>query len=202
MNIFITGTDTNVGKTVTSAIIALKLDYKYWKPLQCGLGEIRDSDWVEQFIGPDRIQKETYQLRDPLSPHLAARNENQEIDMQELIRQIPFEKTVIEGAGGLLVPLNSKEFLIDFIPKTRCRVILVARSTLGTINHTLLSIEALRKRNLNLWGVVMVGDKNYDNRVSIERYGETEVLAEIPFLDRLSKENLLQISKQITLEDR
>ncbi|MDD4975580.1 MAG: dethiobiotin synthase [Bacteriovorax sp.] len=200
MNIFITGTDTNVGKTLISTILALKLNYKYWKPIQCGLSEMSDSDWVKQYIGNDRIQKETYSLRDPLSPHLAARNDNQEIHLHKIINQFPVDKTIIEGAGGLLVPLNAKEYLIDLIPKDKCKIILVARSTLGTINHTLLSIEALKNRNLDLWGVVMMGNKNHDNKLAIEWYGKTMVLAEIPFVKKINKESLLQISEQISLE--
>ena len=200
MNIFVTGTDTNVGKTVVSAILVLKLDYKYWKPIQCGLDFMSDSEWIQEYVGCDRIQKETYCLRDPLSPHMAARNENREINIQEIMKHFPVDKTIVEGSGGLLVPLNAKEFLIDFIPRENCKILLVARSTLGTINHTLLSIEALRKRNLDLWGVIMVGDKNSNNRDSIERYGETIVLAEIPFIKIINKKNLMKIGNQISLE--
>ena len=200
MNIFVTGTDTNIGKTIVSTILAIKFNYRYWKPIQCGLDELSDSDWVKQFIGAEKIQREVYRLKNPLSPHLAARKENQVISMQELIKNYPKDRTIIEGAGGLLVPLNSKEFLIDLIPIDKCKVVLVARSSLGTINHTLLSIEALRKWNLNLWGVVMVGEENEENKKAIEEYGQTTVLAEIPFVQELSKKELVKIANGLNWE--
>lgn len=200
MNIFVTGTDTNVGKTVASTILALKFGYRYWKPIQCGSLEFSDTDWVKQYIGAEKIQKEAYRFHDSLSPHLAARNEGKQIALQDLIEQFPNEKTIIEGAGGLMVPINSSKLLIDFIPKNQCKIVLIARSSLGTINHTLLSIEALRKRKLALKGVIIIGDINSDNKDSIEEYGQTKVLGEIPFLEKINLECLSKIALDMNLE--
>jgi dethiobiotin synthase len=200
MNYFITGTDTNVGKTVTSAILALKYQYHYWKPIQTGSVNDSDSLWVKQFLKKGQVLPSIYSFKAPLSPHLAAEIEGQEICLETIKAKFPKEKTIIEGIGGLLVPLTPKYQLIDLIPKKDCRIILVARSNLGTINHTLLSIEALKKRKLSLWGVVMVGDQNDQNKVAIEKYGKTKIIAQIPFLVSMTKANLQHQAVQFSME--
>jgi dethiobiotin synthase len=201
MNLFVTGTDTGIGKTVVSALLALKFDLKYWKPIQSGLSAPTDSDFVASIIGDDRIHKEVYRLKNPLSPHTAAEIEGVEIDPHDILRAAPHKPSVIEGCGGLLVPLNSHDFIIDLIGQLDCPVVLVARSSLGTINHTLLSIEALKVRSLKLLGVILVGEKNPANRKSIEKFGRVQVLGEIPFLPSLSRNELLSATNNIELEN-
>jgi len=180
---FITGTDTNVGKTFVSAILMLGLQSAYWKPIQSG-GDPTDTEWLEtstkmnksHFIG------EQYKLTKPLSPHLAAQIDGKSIRLEDL--QAPtfhaYDHLIVEGAGGLMVPINDKHNMIDLIKHLNLPALLVARSTLGTINHTLLSIEQLRRSEVPILGVVMNGPLNQHNCEAIERYGRVKVLAQIP----------------------
>ncbi len=184
-HIFVTGTDTGVGKTLVSALLAKRLHRCYWKPIQSGMDSPTDSEFVAGIISSLRILPELYRLRAPLSPHQSAHLEQKEISIEKILAtcQEISDPIVIEGAGGLLVPLNSCNLMIDLISSMSCAVILVARSTLGTINHTLLSLEALRSRKIEPLGVVMVGAPNPENRNSIEKFGKVRVLAEIPWVD-------------------
>lgn len=190
-NYFITGTDTGIGKTVFSTILSLKLGYHYWKPIQSGLRECTDSEWVAERIGKHLVKPEVYRLLHPLSPHAAAKLENREIDCDRILAQAPKNHTIIEGCGGLLVPLNSTTLIIDLVQKLNCSLILVARSGLGTINHTLLSLAALQSRNIPTLGVVLVGPPNSSNREAIEHFGNTSVIGEVPFLENLDREHLI-----------
>lgn len=199
-NYFITGTDTGIGKTVFSAILALKLGYHYWKPIQSGLENCTDSEWVAERIGKHLVKPEVYRLLHPLSPHAAAKLENQEIDCDRILAQAPKNHTIIEGCGGLFVPLNSTTLIIDLVQKLDCSLILVARSGLGTINHTLLSLAALQSRNIPTLGVVLVGPPNSSNREAIEHFGNTTVIGEVPFLENLDREHLTTFSHHIPLD--
>jgi len=180
---FITGTDTGIGKTVISAILVAGLKGSYWKPVQSGLEEITDTQWVREKTGlPDNhFHPETYRLRLPISPHASAANEGVRIDLKAF--QIPeineSDYLIIEGAGGVMVPLNEHLFMLDLMKRIDIPILLVAGSSLGTINHTLLSLEQLRTRNLEVLGVVMNGPKNSGNREAIEHYGNIPVLAEV-----------------------
>lgn len=198
-NYFITGTDTGIGKTVFSTILALKLGYHYWKPIQSGLEEITDSEWVAERIGKPFVKPEIYRLSQPLSPHAAAKLENQEIKIDPILSAAPQDHTIIEGCGGLLVPMNSSTLIIDLIQQLKCSLILVARSGLGTINHTLLSLEALQQRSIPILGVVLIGPPNSSNREAIEHFGKTPVIAEVPFLENLSRDSLISFSHQLSL---
>jgi dethiobiotin synthetase len=200
MNIFVTGTDTNIGKTFVASLMALKLGYKYWKPVQTGSAEGTDSQFVSQLIGANRVYKESYCLTQPFSPHQAARQEGVVIELSQIYNCLPFSQTVIEGAGGVLVPLNDNNFVIDMIALFQCPVILVARATLGTINHTLLSIEALRSRNIDKIAVITVGESNCSTQVDIEKYGKVPVIAEIPFLKNLSLNTFKKTTELINME--
>lgn len=201
MTIFVTGTDTGVGKTVVSTMLALKLGFHYWKPVQTGSTLGTDSDFVRQYLNPDRVLKEIYCLKKPTAPAQAAHDEGVEIKLTEIIRQRPLCDTIIEGAGGVLVPLNEREHLIDLISHLGSPVILVARSTLGTINHTLLSLEALRARSLKQVAVIMVGPKNIENRIAIEKHGNISVIGEIPELEELTRQSLIDACKFIRMEE-
>ena len=157
--IFITGIGTDVGKTVVSAIITEALEADYWKPVQAGYDDGTDSEWVNKMLSNDTstIYPEAYKLKTPASPHIAARKESIQIDLDYIRRCYDQRPTtngqlIIEGAGGLLVPLNEKEFVIDLIKKLNARVILVSRNYLGSINHSLLTAEVCKHHHLDVIG--------------------------------------------------
>jgi dethiobiotin synthetase len=186
---FITGTDTDVGKTIASALLTLGLDSHYWKPVQSGTPT--DTDFLHRTTGldPARFFPERYRLTQPLSPHAAARIDGVAISLADF--QLPsVEKLIVEGAGGLLVPLNDQDLMIDLIQHLNLPVCLVTRSTLGTINHTLLSIAALRQANIPILGVIINGCKNQSNREAIAHYGNVPILAELEPLAEITTASL------------
>ena len=192
MKIFITGTDTNVGKTLISSWIALHTGFSYFKPIQTGLNEGSDSLEVHK-LSKAKTYLEVYAYKEPLSPHLAAKIENDMIDIEKIV--LPeVSNLIIEGAGGVLVPINDSYLMIDLIKKLDAPVILIAPTTLGTINHTLLSLEALKSRNIMVLGVIMNGKQNPQNSNAIEFYGCTSVLAEFPKLESVSMNALKSIA--------
>ena len=193
----VTGTDTMVGKTFVSAILTLGLQAHYWKPIQSGLEPRTDREWIAEktSLPAHHFFPETYLFKTPVSPHLASRLENIEIDIQAI--KIPQDRgwqyLIVEGAGGLMVPINNSLFVVDLIKNLSLPVLVVARSTLGTINHTLLTVEKLRQKEIPVLGVVMNGPKNESNRLAIEKYGDTSVLAEVEPLAQINANNLKQI---------
>ena len=195
-SVFVTGTDTNIGKSVICAILMAGLKGIYWKPVQSGLEEISDTEWVKEKTGlPDRhFRAETYRLTKPLSPHASSLYDGIRIDLESF--QLPeitgSDHFIIEGAGGILVPLNEKEYMVDLMEKLLSPVILVSSASLGTINHTLLSLEYLKGRGIDIMGVVMNGPKNRINREAIEHYGRVSVLAEVDPLSEINPESLRQ----------
>lgn len=204
-----TGTDTNVGKTVVSAALVCALRQKqricYWKPVQTGIETDDDTRTVRRLANcaNGEIFNAGYRLEKPLSPHLSAQLANVRIEIGEILRlfenasETPF--WIIEGAGGTLVPLNEKDLIIDLIEKLNLPVIIAARTALGTINHTLLTIEALKSRNLEIAGVVMSGEPNAENKHAIEHFGQIKVLGELPFLQDLNFENLQNWAQTLKL---
>ena len=198
--IFITGTDTGVGKTLVSAMLLTGLNGKYWKPVQSGLEDITDTEWVKKNtdLQEQHFYPETYSLKLPLSPHASAAAEGKHIDLERFI--IPEtgenEKLIIEGAGGIMVPLNERELMIDLMKKCGAPVLIVARSGLGTINHTLLSINQIKNEDLDIFGVVMNGPRNSSNRDAIEHFGNVKVIAEIEEIKNISQENLKRSFKK------
>lgn len=198
---FVTGTDTDVGKTVVSAWLVARLGACYWKPVQAGNHPETDSAIVRRLTGvpPSRILPEAYVLPEPIAPHEAARRAGIAIDMERLVPPPCDRPLVVEGAGGLMVPLTDRAYVIDLATELHLPIILVTRSTLGTINHTLLSLEAIRRRGLTLAGVVVNGPETPHNRAAIERYGQVEVIAEIPWLDRLTPAALMAIEPELDL---
>ena len=197
--LFITGTDTGVGKTVAAAAVLHRYrgaaPLRYWKPIQTGIEQDDDTEEVRRLAAcADReIFDEGVRLPRPLSPHLAARCAGQTIDLRALLALLPSgedTRWIVEGAGGLLVPLNDSETMADWIAMLGLPVLVAARTALGTINHTLLTLEALRARSIKIAGVLMIGDKNVDNRAATERYGKTCVVGEMPRLDPLTHETL------------
>ena len=186
--VFVTGTDTGVGKTLVSACLVRAWGAAYWKPLQTGIAdEPGDTPTVTELAGlsADRRHPPAYALQAPLAPLPAAELEGVSIDSNALSLPATDHPLVVEGAGGLMVPITEEVFIIDLIARLGLPVVLVARSTLGTINHTLLSLEALRARRIPVAGVVLNGPLNPGNRAAIERFGQVRVLAEIPTLPHL-----------------
>jgi dethiobiotin synthetase len=178
---FITATDTEVGKTYISAMLALGLSAGYWKPIRTGFP--RDTDWVREYtgLGPAHLFTETYVFAPPISPHEAARLEGVTIELKKIVMPdyAPLPHLIVEGAGGLMVPINDSQTILDLILHLKIPVLLVARSTLGTINHTVLTVEQLRRHSIPILGVVMNGPKHESNRRAIEHYAQVEVLAEV-----------------------
>ncbi len=195
MSYFITGTDTDVGKTIACCWLMLQIkDAHYWKPVQAGQEE-RDLETVSLITELDRCRflPSAYNLSEPLSPHESARREDIEIDMKHLKRPAISEPLIVEGAGGVLVPLNRKILMIDLIKRLGLPVILVARTSLGTINHTLMSLEVLRNRDIEIAGIILNGNPSVHNRKAIEYYGNSDILVEIPLLNHLDIESLKAI---------
>jgi dethiobiotin synthase len=188
IGIFVTGTDTGVGKTVTAACLVRAWQASYWKPVQSGTA-VGDDDTatVARLAGlsGDRLAPPAYAFGAPLSPHAAAALEGTAIDVDSIALPPLAAPIVVEGAGGVLVPLSDRDLMIDVMARLALPIVLVARSGLGTINHTLLSLLALRSRNLAIAGVVLNGPPNPGNRAAIEYYGAVSVLAELPPVDPL-----------------
>jgi dethiobiotin synthase len=204
--LFITGTDTGVGKTVTAAALMHRYraaaPLRYWKPIQTGIEEDDDTAVVRDLGGcaEQEIFDQGVRLPRPVSPHLAARLHGSAIDVESMIQLVagepPQTRWIVEGAGGVLVPLNSKEKMIDLMARLGLPAVVVARSSLGTINHTLLTLEALRSRELVVAGVVMVGEVNPENRAAIEEFGNVPVLAEMPRFGVLTSDALGQWARE------
>ena len=190
--IVVTGTDTGIGKTVFAAALAGALDGIYWKPIQAGLGEETDCETVLRLSGlpQDRLLPEAYRLKTPASPHLAAKIDGLVINPNALALPDVARPLVVEGAGGLMVPLTESITYIDVMARWRVPIALCARTTLGTINHSLLSIEALRARNIPLLGVAFIGDENMESEQIICGMGRVQRLGRLPRLVSLTHEAL------------
>jgi dethiobiotin synthetase/malonyl-CoA O-methyltransferase len=194
--VFVSGTDTNVGKSVVCAAMMHRLrphiPVRYWKPVQTGAELDDDAETVRVLgeCGDGEIVQSAVRLPRPLSPHLAARLAGTRIDVTDLLSHMNASgngvRWIIEGAGGVLVPLNERDLMVDLMVRIAVPVLVVARTALGTINHTLLTLHALRARKLDVMGVVMVGDSSPDNRAAIEEFGAVPVLGELRRLEVLT----------------
>ncbi len=192
----VTGTDTGIGKTVVAAMLTLALGAVYWKPVQSGITDGTDTGTVAALtgLGPERFLPARYVLTEPLSPHRSAELDGVEIDPQALIlpaRPAGDPPLIIEGAGGLMVPLTRRTLYIDVLQRWGAPLVLCARTALGTINHTLLSIEALRRRDMPLLGVVFVGEPMPDNEQTICDFSGVRRLGGVPPLANLNAPALL-----------
>jgi dethiobiotin synthetase len=194
---FVTGTDTNVGKTVLSALLVAALDAVYWKPVQTGASEGTDRESVRRWseASDDRLPLERFRFDPPVSPHLASRVAGIRIalDAFELPEAPAGRKWVVEGAGGVMVPLNERDMMRNLILRVGFPVIIAARTALGTINHTLLTLAALRDVRLPICGVALIGDDNIENRRAIEQYGNVRVVGHIPMLKEINRAALLDV---------
>jgi dethiobiotin synthetase len=210
MKLFITGISTDVGKTIASSIIVEALEADYWKPIQAGDLDHSDNHKIKSYISNDKtvIHKNSYKLNTPASPHLAAELDGITIDLKKINEPKTKNHLVIEGAGGVFVPINDKDCIIDLI-QNDYKVIVVSRHYLGSINHTLLTIEALKSRKIKVAGIIFSGDKNQSseeiilNKTGVNLIGRIE---QEPYFDQnvvkeyadLFLENLLELQKSQT----
>ena len=190
--IVICGTDTDVGKTIVSSFFVQGLNAVYWKPIQSGTEEGTDTKTVCNLLDlePNRYLSERYKFKAPVSPHWAAEKESRLIEPNNLNLPELEKLIIIETAGGLMVPLNRNWLQIDQLKIWGSPIILVARSGLGTLNHTLLSLEALKSRNIKILGIVLNGPPHNDNPKTLEQFGDTKILARLPIFEKVNA-NLL-----------
>jgi len=188
----ITGTDTDIGKTVFAAMLTLALNGVYWKPVQAGTEEITDTQTIKKLtsLPNDHFLPEAYILTNPLSPHRAAELDEKEIDIESLKLPDTTSPLIIEGAGGLMVPLSREALFIDVFKKWNLPIILCARTSLGTINHTLLSIEAMKNKKLPILGIAFIGSDNPDNIRTITDFSGIKNLGHLPLLKVPEKASL------------
>lgn len=187
MKLFITGIGTDVGKTIASAIITQALKADYWKPIQAGDLDNSDSHKILRYISNDKtvIHSNSYKLNTPASPHLAASIDGITIDLKKITEPKTKNHLVIEGAGGLLVPLNNSDYIVDLIKKDY-KVIVVSRHYLGSINHTLLTFEALKSRKIEVAGIIFSGDENQSTEDIILQKTNAKLIGRIdnePYFD-------------------
>jgi dethiobiotin synthetase len=203
--VFITGIGTGVGKTLVSAIVANALQADYWKPVQAGFEDGTDSEWMESVLPKENntIHKETYKLKLPASPHIAAREEGIRIHLEKIsdayrhIREnLPVNKRqlVIEGAGGLMVPLNENDFVADLVKKLSAKLIIVSRNYLGSINHSLLTAAVCRKYNIDVIGWIF-NDQFMDYEEEIVEWSGYPKIASIPFCENPGSDFIAQQGK-------
>ena len=192
--IIICGTDTDVGKTIVSSFFVQGLKSIYWKPIQSGTEEGTDTQTVCKLLNldPNRYLSERYKFKAPVSPHWAAERESSFIEPNNLHLPDLKKLLIIETAGGLMVPLNRNWLQIDQLKVWGAPIILVARTGLGTLNHTLLSLEALRNRNIHVLGIVLNGPQHNDNPKTLEQFGDTKILASLPIFDEVNAKVLSQ----------
>jgi dethiobiotin synthetase len=194
MNYFITGIGTNIGKTIVAAILTEALEADYWKPIQAGDLDNSDSLKIKNLISNTKTQihKEAYKLKHALSPHATAKLENIIIDLNKITLPKTTNNIIIEGAGGLMVPLNNKELIIDLIAKLGAEVILVSQNYLGSINHTLLTVQALFKNNIPVKGIIFNGIKNESTEDFILEYTKLNFIGRVEETPNITKEWIRQ----------
>jgi dethiobiotin synthetase len=205
-SIFITGIGTDVGKTIVSAIVTEALQADYWKPVQAGFETGTDALQVSSLISNTLtiVHPEVYKLQMPASPHIAARKENTLINLQNIIHLKPSTlnpQLVIEGAGGIMVPLNENEFVIDLIEQLQAKVILVSRNYLGSINHSLLTASICKQRNIDVLGWIF-NDTYLDYEDEIVQWSGYPKIGSIPFTTCINKDFITQQAKKIQLSLR
>ena len=187
MRIFVTSIDTNVGKTVCSSILCAGLGYDYWKPVQCGDLDFSDSMKVKSYSPLTKVHAESFQLNAPISPHEAAKLENMDISINDF--KLPkSEEIIIEGAGGVMVPLNYKgNMIVELASMFEAKVIIVFKNYLGSINHTLLTIDKVKSVGLDVLGLLVVGDEVTSSERIIEDATQMNIIARIPIVDRVNQ---------------
>lgn len=191
--LFVTGTDTDIGKTVVSSILVSGLQAGYWKPIQAGRDPITDTEFLRKAtdLPNSHFYEESFNLKEPMSPHASAEIDGVSIHFDDIVEpEATQNHLIIEGAGGLIVPINDDQYVIDLIAHFGYPALLVAKSGLGTLNHTLLSLEAMRRRNIPVFGVVLVGERHASNEEAIIKYGEVPRLFRLPILSKLNPQTV------------
>lgn len=198
---FITGIGTGIGKTITSAVITEKLQADYWKPIQSGDLEQSDSLAIQNLISNHQtvIHPETYRLTQPLSPHLSAKLDGIALELDKIVLPATENTLIVEGAGGLMVPLNDKHLIVDLIKDLELEVILVSQNYLGSINHTLLSINLLKQYQIPVKGLVFNGVTNPESETYILTYSQLPCLGHIPLLQNPDKTTIAKAGEGLTL---
>jgi len=201
MRLFVTGIGTEVGKTIASSILVEALKADYWKPIQAGELDNSDTIKVHNLISntTSKFHKEAYQLNAPMSPHAAAERDRISIELNKITTPTTDNHLIIEGAGGLLVPLNNEDCIIDIIPKINAEVVIVSRHYLGSINHTLMTIQILKDLNIPIKGIIFSGNENKDTENIIVKMSGIKMLFRINEEKYFDKEIIKKYAQQITL---
>lgn len=188
MNYFVTAIGTDSGKTLVSAILVEALKADYWKPVQAGFPT--DTEQVQQLVSNpiSKFHPETHQLKLPASPHAAARFEHLHIELDDFVLPETTNEIVAEGAGGVLVPVNQEDFVIEIARELEMEVVLVANLYLGSINHTLLTVDYLKRNNYKVKGIIFNGDSNPESEQIIEKHSGFRVLLHLPQLGKITPE--------------
>ncbi len=198
---FISGIGTDVGKTIISALLVEKLEADYWKPVQTGAKLDSDTERVRSLVSNDKSQffQESVLLEAPLSPHEAAALEGHEIQLHELQKPASAQTLIIEGAGGLMVPLNNRLMMAELIGHFNAKLILVSRNYLGSINHTLMSLQLIKQWNIPFHGIIFTGEYNASSQDLILEYSGVKCLGYMPMLKEVNRENIKQSIHLINL---
>ena len=202
LKFIICGTDTDIGKTLISAFFVRGLQSFYWKPIQSGIETETDSQLIYRLSGiaKEKILREAYIFRQPVSPHWAAEIDGKKINLKLLNLPSIDGSLVVETAGGLMVPITRNVLQIEQMKKWNLPVIIVCRSSLGTLNHTLLTIEALKKRNIKILGLIINGEKHLDNPKTLREFSKLPIIAEFPRLSNIDKNNLDRLWQELNIE--
>lgn len=197
--IFITGIGTGIGKTVTSAVLVENLKADYWKPVQSGDLDYSDTDKVKELVSNNKsvFHPEAYRLTQPFSPHKSAEIDGVRIELSKIILPETENQLIIEGAGGLMVPLNDSDLMIDLIKKFDAEVVLVSQNYLGSINHTLMSADILKSKEISLNMIIFCGEENKSSEDIISKHLNTRIIR-IPFFKDLKKKDLAEFAKIVS----
>ena len=206
-NIFkfiICGTDTDIGKTLISSFFVKGLNSFYWKPIQSGIESQTDSQTIVKLaqLSKEKIIKEAYVFTKPLSPHWAAEIDQKTINFEKLRLPKVQGSLIVETAGGLMVPITRNFLQIDQIKQWNLPVIIVCKSSLGTLNHTLLSIESLKRRNIEILGLVVNGEKHLDNPRTLVDFSGIPLIAEFPYIEKMDSNNLDILWKELDIKNK
>lgn len=195
---FVTGIDTEIGKTVVSAILVEALKADYWKPVQSGDLDNSDTMKVQCLVNKETVfHKETYRLKTPASPHYSAALDGVSIEKNAFVLPEMDNNLIVEGAGGLMVPLSSDFLIIDLIKQLKIPVILVSKNYLGSINHTILSIKALQAYSIPIKGIIFNGKENEASQTAILEHTNIKFLCQIPELTIIDKETIAKVANEI-----
>jgi len=200
----ICGTDTDIGKTLISSFFVRGLNSFYWKPIQSGIESQTDSQTVEILsqVSKEKMIKEAYVFTKPLSPHWAAEIDQKTINFDMLRLPKVKESLIVETAGGLMVPITRNFLQIDQIKQWNLPVILVCKSSLGTLNHTLLSIEALKRRNIEILGLIVNGEKHLDNPKTLVEFSGVPLITEFPYIKKIDSNNLDILWEELNIKNK